>query len=118
MTPTHPIPRPSRHSPTPWAYEYSPYAVARDGDPAYELPAFEVFDHDGNKVFDTNEDDPAGRQEANARLGAAAPELLEALDYLLAQTVDMDLKHGIALTRGERLARAKALKALRKARGT
>jgi hypothetical protein len=44
------------------------------------------------------------------------PELLEALDYLLEQTVDMDLSHGIALTEGERDARRKAIAAIAKAR--
>lgn len=34
----------------------------------------------------------------------------DALDFLLQQTVDMDLAHGIELTKGERQARARALK--------
>ncbi len=55
--------------------------------------------------------------EANARLMAAAPDLLAALDLLLEQTVDMDLAHGIELTEGEREAREKALAAVAKARG-
>lgn len=54
---------------------------------------------------------------ANARLIAAAPELLEALDCLLRQTVDMDLAHGIELTEGERDARQKAIAAIAKTRG-
>lgn len=62
-------------SPFPWAFEYSPYTL-RDGG---ELPAFEVFDDHGNKVFDTNEDSPPAQQEANARLAAAAPALWQAL---------------------------------------
>jgi hypothetical protein len=37
------------------------------------------------------------------------------LDYLLAQTVDQDLKYGIGLTEGEEDARAKALAAIAKA---
>ncbi len=49
------------------------------------------------------------------RLRKAAPELLEALDYLLAQTVDMDLKYGITLSEGEEEARAKALAVIAKA---
>lgn len=36
-------------------------------------------------------------------------ELMQALDYLLQQTVDQDLKHGIALTEGEEDARQRAL---------
>jgi hypothetical protein len=62
------------HSPAPWAYEYSPYQ-GHDG----EIPAFEIFDADGNKVFDSNEDTPCDLQEANARLAAAAPRLLQSL---------------------------------------
>lgn len=66
----------TQHSPAPWAYGYSPYQ-GNDG----EIPAFEIFDADGNKVFDTNEDTPAELQEANARLCGAAPELLDALTF-------------------------------------
>jgi hypothetical protein len=53
--------------------------------------------------------------EANARLIAAAPDLLEALNYLLEQTVDMDLAHSIELTEGEQEARKQALAAIAKA---
>jgi hypothetical protein len=72
------------HSPAPWSYEYSPYTVRDAGadptsKPGDELPAFEVFDADCNKVFDTNEDTPADLQEANACLAAAAPRLLASL---------------------------------------
>jgi hypothetical protein len=77
-------------SPTPWAYEYNPY-IAHDGG---EIPAFEVFDHNGNKVFETNEDSPAELQEANARLASASPRLLAALDQLLS-IFDTDLAQGI-----------------------
>ena len=47
----------------------------------------------------------------------AHEELVEALDYLLAQTVDMDLAFGIELTEGEREARRKALATIQKACG-
>jgi hypothetical protein len=57
------------------------------------------------------------QQDANRRLIAAAPELLEALDYLLEQTVDMDLKYGIGLSEGEQDARTKALAAIAKTNG-
>jgi hypothetical protein len=63
------------HSPAPWAYDYSPY-TGHDGS---EIPAFEIFDAEGDKVFDTNEDTPAELQEANARLGSTAARLLAAL---------------------------------------
>lgn len=52
------------------------------------------------------------QQAANMRLIAAAPRLLAALDYLLEQTVDMDLTYGIALTEGEADARQQALDAI------
>ena len=54
---------------------------------------------------------------AAMKVMAAAPKLLEALDYLLAQTVDMDLKYGITLSEGEEDARAKALSAIADATG-
>jgi hypothetical protein len=61
----------------------------------------------------------------NACEGIATPaleqgviaELLEALDYLLEQTVDMDLKYGIGLSEGEEDARTKALAVIAKAKG-
>jgi hypothetical protein len=69
-----------KHSPAPWSYDYSPYRVRREPDGIEsELPAFEVFDDDGNKVFDTNEDTPSELQEANAYMGASAPRLLASL---------------------------------------
>jgi hypothetical protein len=71
------------HSAAPWSYAYSPYTLERAGAEARELPAFEIFDAEGNTVFDTNEDMPAEIQEANASLATAAPAMLEAL--LLAQ---------------------------------
>ncbi len=49
------------------------------------------------------------------RLRRMVPELLEALDYLLRETVDMDLKYGIGLSEGEKAARAMALAAIAKA---
>ncbi len=93
-SPTDPAPK---YSPAPWAYEYNPYTV-RSGDAppdsGTELPAFEVFDDDGNKVFDTNEDMPAEVQEANARLGAAAPRLLAALVRCANLLADFDESDG------------------------
>lgn len=54
---------------------------------------------------------------ASQPLIESAPELLEALSYLLEQTVDMDLKYGIGLSEGEEDARAKALHVIAKATG-
>jgi hypothetical protein len=62
----------------PWSYQYSPY-TAQDG---HEIPAFEVLDDTGEKVFDTNENTPSETQETAARLAAAAPELLDHLSEL------------------------------------
>ena len=70
------------HSPAPWGYEYSPWTVRAEHDSrgvGAEIPAYEIFDADGNKVFDTNNDTPGELQEANARLGSTAPRLLAAL---------------------------------------
>jgi hypothetical protein len=61
--------------------------------------------------------DETDQWRANARLMAAAPELLAALDELLRCTVDMDLAYGITLTEGEQEARDHALIAIEKACG-
>jgi hypothetical protein len=66
------------HSPVPWTYEYRPYTLEKDGSESRELPAFEVFDAEGTKLFDTNEDTPCEVQEGNARLAATAPAFLAA----------------------------------------
>jgi hypothetical protein len=57
-------------------------------------PAYEIFDADGNKVFDTNEDTPAELQEANACMGAAAPRLLAALVTCANLLADYDESDG------------------------
>ena len=59
--------------------------------------------------------EPTEEALANALLWAGASDLLEALNYLLAQTVDQDLSHGIELTEGEQDARIKALAAIGRA---
>ena len=78
-----------KHSPAPWAYEYSPYQ-GRNG----EIPAFEIVDADCNKVFDTNEDTPAELQEANARLATSAPRLLASLATCAGLLADYDESDG------------------------
>jgi hypothetical protein len=84
-----------QHSSAPWSYEYNPYRVTQEpGGIETELAAFEVFDADGNKVFDTNEDTDAGRQEANARLGSTAPRLLAALIVCADLLADYDEAEG------------------------
>jgi hypothetical protein len=75
----------TRHTPGPWAYQYNPYLSRFDE----EIPAFEV--HGEEKVCDTNEDRPYEEQEANAILIAAAPELLEAAEQVIANWESGDL---------------------------
>jgi hypothetical protein len=77
------------HSPSPWAYDYSPYQGCNG-----EIPAFEIVDADCNKVFDTNEDTDAELQEANARLGSTAPRLLAALIVCADLLADYDEAEG------------------------
>ena len=89
----------TQHSPAPWGYVYSPYTVRDPGADTTctvgdELPAFEVFDADGNKVFDTNEDTPADLQEANACIASAAPRLLASLITCANLLADYDESDG------------------------
>jgi len=81
-------------SPTPWSYEYNPYTLQRGDASPEELPAFEIFDADGNKLFDTNEDMPSEVQEANARLASSAPELLAILNRCAILLADYDEQDG------------------------
>jgi hypothetical protein len=118
------------HTPEPWRYEtdYSITTIVAS-DPDGRHPDIYIAEIDGQDVgrFTARE-----QHEANARRLCAAVnacqgistealeqgvirELREALDYLLAQTVDQDLKYGIGLTEGEEDARAMALAALAKA---
>jgi len=84
-----------KHSPAPWSYEYSPYRVQRGQNGVEsELAAFEIFDGEGDKVFDTNEDTDAEMQEANARLGSTAPRLLAALIVCADLLADYDEAEG------------------------
>ena len=75
---------PASHSPAPWTYDYNPYtagqsSISDSGDEPREIPAFEIFDAEGDKIFDTNENGPADVQEANACVAALAPQMLAAL---------------------------------------
>jgi hypothetical protein len=103
MTSTVPTLMASAHTPGPWRIHR-----LTDGWPVITSEAHDIADLrlNGNGLV---------HAEANARLIAAAPDLLEALDYLLEQTVDMDLKYGIGLSEGEEEARSKALTAIAKA---
>jgi hypothetical protein len=79
-----------KHSPSPWSYEYNPYT----GRSGAEIPAFEIFDANCDKVFDTNEDTPCELQEANARMGAAAPRLLASVVTCANLLADFDESDG------------------------
>ena len=86
-----------KHSPAPWSCDYSPYTVTSEHHPrgvGAEIPAFEIFDADCNKVFDTNEDTPCELQEANARMAASAPRLLASLITCANLLADCDESDG------------------------
>lgn len=85
------------HSPAPWTYGYNPYTVQSEASPlgiGAEIPAFEIFDAGGNKLFDTNEDSPAELQEVNACLASTAPRLLAALIVCANLLADYDEAEG------------------------
>lgn len=74
----------------------------------------------GCEIVETINDSNFRDGECNAceyQRYCSQPDLLEALEYLLQQTVDMDLSHGIGLTEGEQEARDKAIAAISKATG-
>lgn len=98
------------YTPGPWDYDMD-YIVAPDPDgrhPDIYIAEIAHSDDEGRIA-------PPQQHDANRRLIAAAPDLLESLYYLLEQTVDMDFKYGIGLSEGEEDARAKALAAIAKA---
>lgn len=104
---------PTRYTPGPWEYDMD-YIVAPDPNGRHpDIYIAEIAHTDDEGRTATPQ-----QQDANRRLIAAAPELLEALDYLLEQTVDMDLKYGIGLSEGEEDARAKGLLVIAKATST
>jgi len=85
------------YSPAPWSYEFSPWTVRSEYDTrgvGAEIPAYEVFDAEGNKLFDTNETSPADLQEANACLAAAAPRLMASLVTCANLLADYDESEG------------------------
>src|SRR5579872_5057330 len=86
-----------KHSPAPWSYGYNPYTVCSESTPlgiGAEIPAFEIVDAEGNKLFDTNEDSPAELQESNACLASTAPRLLAALIVCARVLADYDESEG------------------------
>ena len=62
------------------------------------------------------EHDPIPKTLIAIRMMTAAPDLFEALEFLLEQTVNVNLEHAVPLSRGEQVARLRALKAIKKAR--
>lgn len=56
-------------------YDYSPY-TSQEGA---EIPAFELFNEQGDTVAETNENLPSEEQEQLARIFAASPEMLRVL---------------------------------------
>ena len=104
---THPTTRPT---PGPWDYDMD-YIVAPDPNglhPDIYIAEIAHSDEEGRIASPQ-------QQDANRRLIAAAPDFLDALYYLLEQTVEMDLKYGIGLSEGEEDAQKKALAAIAKA---
>lgn len=74
----------------------------------------------GSEIVETVNDSVFGDGECNAceyLRYKSQPDLLEALDDLLAETLDNDLAQGIELSDKEEYAREKALAAFKKADG-
>lgn len=85
------------HSPAPWTYGYNPYTVQSEASPlrvGAEIPAYEIVDADGNRLFNTDEDSPAEVQRANAALASTAPRLLAALIECARLLADYDEADG------------------------
>lgn len=97
---------------TPWTLHFD-----RDGTEDVAV----ICDSEGHDLVTSRHfwlpegDDPIPPTLAAMRLMVAAPKLLAALEGLLEQTGDMDLKHGIELREVEQDARAQALAAIAEA---
>jgi hypothetical protein len=104
----------SKHTPGPWAVfrrdGYSTYIHAiNEGDEINTFQVASCHSATSRKYFPTR-----GEAEANARLIAAAPELLEALQAMLRMT-ERHATHGLIATPGSPVALARA--AIKKAEG-
>ena len=94
---------------TPWTLHFD-----RDGTEDIAI----IRDASGDELVSSRHfwlpegNDPVPPTLAAVRLMARAPKLRDALAYLLEQTVDQDLKYGIALSEGEQDARLQAQAAL------
>jgi hypothetical protein len=66
----------TKHSPSPFLVESSPF----QGQQGNEIPSFRIHDAEGNPVAETDSGKPEDQQEADARLLATAPDMLDALE--------------------------------------
>jgi hypothetical protein len=66
------------YEPDSWSYQYAPFHSA--DAKRTEIPAFEIFGDDGEKIADTNESLPRQEQEQHAKLIAAAPKLVQQVE--------------------------------------
>lgn len=101
------------HTPGPW------HTAKRAGGLAIEHreeKSYGWLQHEVALVYPLAEAD-RGTGAANAALIAAAPDLLEALQCLMSQTIEMDEKYGVALSEGEHEAALLARAAIAKAKG-
>lgn len=85
----------AKHTPGPWAAEpYAPnslgykngkafYIKSDDGTPAFQVIKSQTFDHRNGKTGHFYDPSAKAKDAANARLIAAAPELLAALESVL-----------------------------------
>ena len=93
-----------KHTPGPWA------VIGREIHGPDDSGAIVARIPEWGALADTADPGPN-----NARLIAAAPDLLAALDQLLSVTVDKDLKEGWTLSDDARIARDQAIAAIAKA---
>lgn len=97
-----------QHTPGPWSIDCNLGVFPEDGMPITD----DKTDNEVCVVWPQSDDNA---QAANARLIAAAPDLLAALDELLAFTLDADHAEGIMPDRKAVLMRNKCLAAIKKA---
>jgi hypothetical protein len=76
----------TKHSPSPFLVEYSPFK----GQHGNEIPSFRIHDAEGNPVAETDSGKPESQQEADALLMAAAPDMLDALEFVCMTFADME----------------------------
>jgi len=100
---------------------HTPWELHFDRDGVEDVAV--ILDADGEPLVTSRPfwlprpDEPTPTTIAAVRLMRAAPLLLQALDELLQQTVDQDLKYGIGLSEGEETARIRAIAAIAVAAG-